>query len=1000
MYFGNLKVNLFRQFEERIAKSSASTGRISKLYERIDELKEEEGQLLKMIPNDSIVIVKNDNFTKLKSVDISEETEMEDDNLIDEKEYEKLKDDDDNLIDDDTLINDKESLASSVLKRETFGHDVLSNITDDYSNFDFSSRIDEWLECEKFMEWRQYRNYFITKGLQEQISFELTCFDVITLCDGNFRIPKCLWNELFEYQREGVEWMLKLWEEGNGGVLGDEMGLGKTVQVISCLAALQISGKLDEPSLILAPSTLLRQWIRESNTWWPPLRTVLLHSSSSAFNETRNLKRFLSTFYPKTHLFVTSYGTTSSSSLKTILLSQKWNVVVLDEGHKIRNPDAQITLICKQLQSTRRFVLSGTPIQNNLIELWSLFDFVRPGLLGSLPLFKSELALPINIGGYTNASLFQVQTSYKCACTLRDIIKPFLLRRLKRLVLMNNGNLPEKREDIVFCRITPYQRRLYETFISSDEADAIIERKSNLLAGIDVLRKICNHPDLLFYKKYAEYDESSSSSSDDDDEGIGNSKATSSSFDLMKTFHNLKGPTDPMEKSGKLKVLDKILNLWSHQGHKVLIFCQTRQMLNLIEEFLKTRYFYMRMDGTTPIKQRLKMVDKFNSPKSDIFIFLLTTRVGGLGINLTGADRVIIYDPDWNPSTDLQARERVYRLGQTRPVSILRLITAGTIEEKIYHRQIFKQFLTQRILEDPKQTRFFKAADLHDLFELGRDEEEGTTETADIFDGLEEEIGKKMSGGGFKKKSNFKKKLPVVTDADYENNNNEYNNNEDENIEEEDEEEYKNCDKRTKISNENENLKDSIDPVLNDLLDMVGVHSTLPITGITETIRPEYLLIQKEAEKIAQGALEALEKSRIQNGNQNIKKLTETGHFNQFKPTWTGKFGINKKFGGAIIDDVETANQLTAQDILVAINQRKNNNIIEKSCTIKLALDMVDYFNRVGGRGGVQSDRLAHAFKAQVQGSESALVFRCLLKKVAFFDKKTRIWKLDPNFSI
>lgn len=925
-----------RQLEERIEKSAASTTRISKLFERLDELKSEESQLLELLNEDQIAeyTASNVRNTKYDSfVDI----------LSDESEDEKA-----------TVVGLNSEMKEAY---ETAAH---HHIVDDFSNLDFTTRIDEWLACEKFTDLRQHRNYFTNRTLQDQISFELSCFDVVPLLNGAFRAPKCLWDDLFDYQREGVEWMLQLWETGNGGVLGDEMGLGKTVQVVALLAALQISGKLDEPSLIIAPSTLLRQWIRELNTWWPPLRTILLHSSSAAFNETKNVKSFINGYYPKTHVFITSYGTCQSSGLNRILTSLKWNSVILDEGHKIRNPDAQITLICKQLHSSKRFVLSGTPIQNNLNELWSLFDFVHPNLLGSLPLFKAELALPINIGGYTNASLFQVQTSYKCACTLRDLIKPFLLRRLKRNVLMNNKSLPEKKEEIVFCKITPYQRKLYESFIFSDEVDAIIERKRNLLAGIDILRKICNHPDLLEHVKsnYELEDEES-----DYEEQEGYLKHTVSN-DLMKSFCNLQKPSDPIERSGKLKVLEKILELWHRQGHRVLIFCQTRQMLNLIEEFLGTgarkEFKYLRMDGTTAIKQRLQMVDRFNAPNSPFFLFLLTTRVGGLGINLTGADRVIIYDPDWNPSTDLQARERVYRLGQTRPVSILRLITAGTIEEKIYHRQIFKQFLTQRILEDPKQTRFFKAADLHDLFELNAEDCEDT-ETADMFAGLEEEISRKMQGTNKRR--------------------------------EKDDFEDKDGTKKTKPEPEY-----SDEPILNDLLDMVGVHSTLPTTGITETIRPEYALIQMEADKIAQSALEALQRNKQQHTQV---KRTEVDHFNQFKPTWTGKFGTNSKFG-ARGDTVDASDkpEVTAQDILNAIKERKSKSsdgsTVLTDSNMKLALDLVDYFNRLGGR--IPSDRLAHAFRAQVQNSESAVVFRSLLKKVTIFDKRNRVWHLNPEF--
>lgn len=919
------------------------------MFERLDELQGEEAQLLDLMKD------QNEGFP----IDSSHNTTQNSDSIL-------LS-----ITSEDSSSEDEKASVIPLNSELKDAYEIAAHhhIVDDSSNLDFSTRIDEWLACERFTDMRQHRNFFTNRTLHDQISFELACFDIVPLLNGAFRVPKCLWDELFGYQREGVEWMLQLWGNENGGVLGDEMGLGKTVQVVAFLAALQISGKMDEPSLVIAPSTLLRQWIRELNTWWPPLRAILLHSSSASFNETKNVKSFVNGFYPKTHVFITSYGTCQSSGLQRILTSLKWNSVILDEGHKIRNPEAQITLICKQLQSLRRFVLSGTPIQNNLNELWSLFDFVHPNLLGSLPLFKAELALPINIGGYTNASLFQVQTSYKCACTLRDLIRPFLLRRLKRNVLMNNKSLPDKKEEIVFCKITPYQRQLYESFISSDEVDAILERRRNLLAGIDILRKICNHPDLLEHVKGNYEDEESE---EDEKEGLEYLKHnhTTLSNDLMKSFHHLKKPSDPIERSGKLKVLAKILELWHRQGHRALIFCQTRQMLNLIEEFLGTgsmkEYKYLRMDGTTAIRQRLQMVDRFNAPNSPFFLFLLTTRVGGLGINLTGADRVIIYDPDWNPSTDLQARERVYRLGQTRSVSILRLITAGTIEEKIYHRQIFKQFLTQRILEDPKQTRFFRAADLHDLFELNADEQDDT-ETADMFAGLEEEISRKMQGSTGKKRS-----IGYGDDDDDDDVNND-------------------------ITKKN---KEADEPILNDLLDMVGVHSTLPTDGITETIRPEFALIQMEADKIAQNALEALQRSKK---DQEKHRRTEVDHFNQFKPNWSGKFGANSKFGTGSSgndNDVIKSTEITAQDILNAINERKSKSsdgsIVLTDANLKLALDLVDYFNRLGGK--VASDRLAHAFRAQVQNSESAVVFRSLLKKVASFDRRNRIWILNFEF--
>lgn len=172
--------------------------------------------------------------------------------------------------------------------------------------------------------------------------------------------------------------------------------------------------------------------------------------------------------------------------------------------------------------------------------------------------------------------------------------------------------------------------------------------------------------------------------------------------------------------------------MWKSQGHKALLFCQTRQMQDILEKIVRRDgYNYLRMDGTTPIKDRSRLVDMFNET-DDIFLFLLTTKVGGLGINLMGANRIILFDPDWNPASDVQARERAWRLGQKRDVTIYRLMVAGTIEEKIYHRQIFKEFLSKKILQDPRQRRFFKSNDLHDLFRLGNQNND-STETADLF---------------------------------------------------------------------------------------------------------------------------------------------------------------------------------------------------------------------------------------------------------------------------
>ncbi|KFO09609.1 DNA excision repair protein ERCC-6, partial [Balearica regulorum gibbericeps] len=394
--------------------------------------------------------------------------------------------------------------------------------------------------------------------------------------------------------------------------------------------------------------------------------------------------------------------------------SYDWHYVILDEGHKIRNPNAAVTLACKQFRTPHRIILSGSPMQNNLKELWSLFDFVFPGKLGTLPVFMEQFSVPITMGGYANASPVQVKTAYKCACVLRDTINPYLLRRMKADVKMSLS-LPDKNEQVLFCRLTDEQRQVYQNFINSKEVYQILNGDMQIFSGLVALRKICNHPDLF----------------------SGGPRILKGVPDAEVEEADQLGY---WKRSGKMIVVESLLKIWHKQGHRVLFFTQSRQMLQILEVFVRDRnYSYLRMDGTTTIASRQPLVTRYNEDKS-IFIFLLTTRVGGIGVNLTGADRVIIYDPDWNPSTDTQARERAWRIGQKKQVTVYRLLTAGTIEEKIYHRQIFKQFLTNRVLKDPKQRRFFKSNDLYELFTLSNPDVSQGTETSAIFAGTGSDV--------------------------------------------------------------------------------------------------------------------------------------------------------------------------------------------------------------------------------------------------------------------
>ncbi|CAK7264392.1 DNA repair protein rhp26 [Sporothrix epigloea] len=539
--------------------------------------------------------------------------------------------------------------------------------------------------------------------------------------ENGLRLPGDIYPSLFAYQKTAVRWLAELYDMKVGGIIGDEMGLGKTVQLISFVSALHYSQRLDKPVIVVAPATVLRQWVNEFHRWWPALRVSILHSSGSGMFSVRGedrieekelswdnrpqkhgsstaAKKIVDRVVKHGHVLVTTYAGLQTYS--DVLIPVNWGYAVLDEGHKIRNPNTAITVYCKELRTQNRIILSGTPMQNNLTELWSLFDFIYPMRLGTLINFRNQFDIPIRLGGYANATNLQIMTAQKCAETLKDAISPYLLQRLKADVATD---LPKKSEQVLFCKLTEPQRQAYELFLKSDEMNAILRKARQSLYGIDILRKVCNHPDLL-----------------------------EPHLKIKEGYH-----WGNPNKSGKMQVVKALLQMWKRFKHKTLLFCQGTQMLDILEAFVRRQgdINYLRMDGKTAIKDRQTLVDQFNnSPGIDLF--LLTTKVGGLGTNLTGANRVIIFDPDWNPSTDIQARERAWRLGQKKEVTIYRLMTAGTIEEKIYHRQIFKQFLTNKVLKDPKQRTNFGLHDLHDLFSLGS-YEDGVTETSEIFHGSE-----------------------------------------------------------------------------------------------------------------------------------------------------------------------------------------------------------------------------------------------------------------------
>lgn len=826
------------------------------------------------------------------------------------------------------------------------------------------------------------------------------------ILEGGLKIPEKIYNQLFDYQKVGVQWLWELHCQRAGGIIGDEMGLGKTIQVLSFLGSLHFSG-MYKPSIIVCPVTLLRQWKREARIWYPRFKVEILHDSARDLDHTKKRSKSSESDYESEGSLDSDYeGSLSSKTsnkwdslinrvlgsesgllittyeqlriLGERLLDIEWGYAVLDEGHRIRNPNAEVTLVCKQLQTVHRIIMSGAPIQNKLSELWSLFDFVFPGKLGVLPVFEAEFAVPISVGGYSNASPLQVSTAYRCAVVLRDLIMPYLLRRLKADV---NAHLPKKTEHVLFCSLTAEQRSVYRAFLASSEVEQIFDGCRNSLYGFDVMRKICNHPDLL------------------------------------EREHACRNPDygNP-ERSGKMKVVGQVLKVWKEQGHRVLLFTQTQQMLDIMENFLTSDgYSYRRMDGLTPVKQRMALIDEFNN-SNDVFIFILTTKVGGLGTNLTGANRVIIFDPDWNPSTDMQARERAWRIGQKRDVTVYRLITRGTIEEKVYHRQIYKHFLTNKILKNPQQKRFFKARDMKDLFTLNDEGQSGTTETSNIFSQLAEDV----SVVGLRKDEQDKQGSLADNGND-----------------------AGTIPSRRKGKEKADHSDGEVDEetnILKGLFDAHGIHSALNHDLIMNAHDEEKMRLEEEGSRVAQRAAEALRQSRMLRSRENISV-----------PTWTGKSGtagapssVRRKFGSTVNSKLVNSSKPSDES---SRNGTSNTNGVAAGASAGKALSSAELIARIRGnqeraagagidhqfgnastsdrgksaknlsraqpevlirqictfiqqRGGrTDSATIVQHFKGRIP-SEDLPLFKNLLKEIATLEKNPdgSVWVLKPDY--
>ncbi|KAK1788089.1 hypothetical protein P4O66_015963 [Electrophorus voltai] len=557
----------------------------------------------------------------------------------------------------------------------------------------------------------------------------------VNVNNSGLMLYKGLYDKLYEHQKEGVAFLYSLHRDRRkGGILADDMGLGKTIQVIFFLSGMYDTG-LAIHTLLVMPTSLIKNWVQEFSKWTPGMRVKEFHGTSIA-ERNRKLERVqrkggvVITTY---QMLINNWQQLASSARQEFI----WDYVILDEGHKIKTSSTKTSKCAHAIPARHRLLLTGTPVQNNLREMWALFDFTCKGsLLGTAKTFKAEYENPITRAREKNATPGEKALGLKISQNLMELIKPYFLRRTKAEVqsrkrvmkragdeeedkCLNAGetakmpSLTRKNDLIVWTYLSPIQEDIYNQFISLDHIKQLLTTTRSPLAELTVLKKLCDHPRLLSTRAVTQLGLEKGSAANPALEEEEQSESAASRIDHV--------PDETLvEESGKLRFLVSLLERLREDGHRTLVFSQSRKMLDIMERVLHNRSFQLlRVDGTvTQLSEREKRITLFQTDRR-YSIFLLTTQVGGVGLTLTAANRVVIFDPSWNPATDAQAVDRAYRIGQTDNVVIYRLITCGTVEEKIYRRQVFKDSLICQTTGDKKNPfRYFSKQELKELFIL------------------------------------------------------------------------------------------------------------------------------------------------------------------------------------------------------------------------------------------------------------------------------------------
>lgn len=465
--------------------------------------------------------------------------------------------------------------------------------------------------------------------------------------------------KLKPYQIEGLEWLVSLYNNNLNGILADEMGLGKTIQTLSLITYLVEFKNCQGPFLVIVPLSTISNWVRELEKWAPSLTKVVYRGDPTKRRRIYNGQMYGNAY----NVLLTTYEFVVKDT--KVLGKVPWKYIIIDEGHRMKNADCKLALtLGSKYKSKNRVLLTGTPLQNNLTELWALLNFLLPTIFSNSETFEQWFNAPFQAACLGGSQELDEEENLLVISRLHQVLRPFMLRRLKTDV---ECQLPEKVEEVLKCEMSAWQKVMYRQMRTRLAIATRGTKTTKAFNNIVMqLKKVANHP-YLFY-------------TDDD-------------------LHSL--PSDFLiRSSGKFELLSHVLKKLQRTGHRVLMFSQMTSALDFLETFMmQIGIKYMRLDGTTKADDRQALLEDFNKPDSPYFCFLLSTRAGGLGLNLQTADTVIIFDSDWNPMMDLQAQDRAHRIGQTKEVRVLRLICSGTIEVQILERANRKLRMDAQVIQ-------------------------------------------------------------------------------------------------------------------------------------------------------------------------------------------------------------------------------------------------------------------------------------------------------------